>query len=460
METKRSGMRATVIRLITLAALLEIILIFTRRLGDLRSHLVQAIVLFLLSSIVYIVCAYLVLQIERTDNSLKYNKLWLLIAAAGVVFRLTVWPLPPSLSDDLFRYRWEGKLQEHGGNPYQVRPNDPQWAHLRDETWDRVGSKDFKAGYGPLIELIQRWMYCATTAVTPDPYRQAFWFKFPFALFDLGVILALRALLRARGLPETRVLIYAWSPLPVMEFWASGHNDSAAVFFVVLALLAAAKERWTWAFGALTLAAAAKIWPLLLFPIFAGWNGRRPLRWYQWWVSVPILAVFCLPYWSDVGENLRFMSGFLGGWRNNDSLYGLLLWLTGDVYRAKYAAFAVLAGVVLFVTCRHLPLEKASLAAIAAMLMVSANCHPWYLTWILPLLAFYPVSALLLWTAVMPLAYEVLIGWTVLGEWNGSTPLRWWIYVPVYGLFLFGWLLRTRRRGGPSGPERPPLPIS
>jgi hypothetical protein len=78
------------------------------------------------------------------------------------------------------------------------------------------------------------------------------------------------------------------------------------------------------------------------------------------------------------------------------------------------------------------------------MLMISANCHPWYLTWILPLLAFHPVPALLLWTAVMPLAYEVLIGWTILGEWNGSTPTRWWIYVPVYGLLIFGWLLRLR----------------
>ncbi|HSB14301.1 MAG TPA: hypothetical protein VLE22_07560 [Bryobacteraceae bacterium] len=444
MKTEQSRISVTLTSLVTLAALLEIILILTRRLGDLRGHLVQAIVLFLLSSIVYIVCAYLILRIEKANKSIKYNRLWILIAAGAALFRLTVWPLPPALSDDLFRYRWEGKLQVYGGNPYQVRPNDPEWAHLRDATWDRVGSKDFKAGYGPLTEILLRWTYRAASAVTPDSHLQAFWFKLPFALFDLGVILALRALLRARGLPEARVLIYAWSPLPVMEFWNSGHNDSMAVFFVVLALLAAAKERWTWAFGALTLAAAAKIWPLLLFPIFAGWCGRRPLRWYQWWVCVPILGALCLPYWSDIGENLRFMTGFLSGWRNNDSLYGVLLWLTGDVYRAKYTAFAVIAGVVVFVTFRRVPLEKASLVAIVATLMISANCHPWYLTWILPLLAFYPLPALLLWTAVMPLAYEVLIGWTILGEWNGSTPLRWWIYVPVYGLLIFGWLLRLR----------------
>ena len=73
----------------------------------------------------------------------------------------------------------------------------------------------------------------------------------------------------AHHLPQERVLIYAWSPLPVIEFWATGHNDSVIVLLITLALLAAAKERWTWAFVALSLAVAAKIWPVLLFPIFS-----------------------------------------------------------------------------------------------------------------------------------------------------------------------------------------------
>jgi len=139
------------------------------------------------------------------------------------------------------------------------------------------------------------------------------------------------------------------------------------------------------------------------------------------------------------------MSGFLGGWRNNDSLHGLLLWMTGDVYRAKYLAFGVVAAAAIAVSLLKWPLEKASLAVIAIMLIVSSNVHPWYLTWLLPMLAFYPVPALLLWTALVPLAYHVLIRWLELGEWQGSTPLRWWIYGPVYAMLLLGWLARRQR---------------
>jgi len=78
---------------------------------------------------------------------------------------------------------------------------------------------------------------------------------------------------------------------------------------------------------------------------------------------------------------------------------------------------------------------------IALMLMVSANCHPWYLTWILPLLALFPVPALLLWTALVPIAYAAVISWSTLGEWNGSTELRWLEYAPVYALLAGSWIM-------------------
>ena len=47
----------------------------------------------------------------------------------------------PALSDDVFRYRWEGMLQAHGGNPYQARPVDPEWEHLRDDREPTPGER-------------------------------------------------------------------------------------------------------------------------------------------------------------------------------------------------------------------------------------------------------------------------------------------------------------------------------
>ncbi len=430
--------------LVALAIALEILFLTLLGLGDLRARMAETIVLYLASSLVYLVSAYIILKILPAVNA--HPKLRLFIVAAAVAFRITVWPLTPALSDDIYRYRWEGRLQAEGGNPYQARPNDPEWAALKDETFPLVVGRDFKAGYGPLLELVERWTYRAVRRVTADPRRQAFWFKAPFALFDLGAIVALWMLLRARGRPVERVLLYAWSPLPVMEFWATGHNDSAAIFLLLLALWAAARQRWIWAFTGLSLAASAKLWPLLLFPLFVGWRNGRPQRQRELLVALPIFAVTCWPYWSDVSDNFHFMSGFLGGWRNNDSLFGLLLWFTGNPVSAKYLAIALVAATVLFVTIRAKPLEESALTVTAVLLLVSANCHPWYLTWILPLLAFHPLPALVFWTVLVPLAHVVVIDWLRYGEWHGSTGLRWWIYGPVFALLAAHYFRQICRR--------------
>ena len=415
--------------LLALAAILEAIFLRIALPGDLKPRIVETIGLLLLSGIFYLVSTFIILRARGIPPYL--------IVAIAILFRLTFWPLYPALSDDVFRYRWEGKLQAAGGNPYEVRPNDAAWRSLRDESFDSTPGRDFRAVYGPLVEGIESIVYRLVARFESRPFAQAFWFKVPSALFDLGAMAALWRLLRIKGLPPERILIYAWSPLPLMEFWGTGHNDSIAIFFILIALIAVAANRWTWAFAALALAVAAKIWPIFLFPLFISAAGWR--RWRQCLIALPIVALVALPYWTptlhwpEINENFRFMSGFLGGWRNNDSLFGVLLWAAGDdFYLAKKLAFAVVCAAVAAVTLLRWPLERAALAVIAALLMVSANCHPWYLTWILPFLAIYPFPPLLLWIAVAPLAHAAVIEWVGGGQWNGSTALRYYEYVPVY----------------------------
>ena len=428
-------------RLLLPAVAIEIVFISIRSIGDSRGHLPEIILSLLIASTFYIFSAFTTLNNLNEEQGLP---VWLIVTAA-LLFRITVWPIYPALSDDVFRYRWEGQIQAAGGNPYQARPNDPQWAGLRDAAFPLVVAKDFKAGYGPLLELLEGATYWAATRISPDPFVQAFWFKAPGAVCDLGIIGVLAALLRARGKPVALLLVYAWCPLAVVEFWATGHNDSVAVLLVSLALLAAARERWKWAFLALTLAVAAKLWPVLLFPSFIGWR-RGPQRWWQWLVGAPVALALALPYWSAVSENARFMTGFVGGWRNNDSLFGALLWAGGTEARAKILAFTLIGAVALWATLRRLPLELAVLVTLTGALMVSSNSHPWYLTWVLPLLAFYPAAAMLLWVSLAPLAYHVVIQWVILGDWQHVSELRWLIYIPVYSMFLVCAAIHAWRR--------------
>jgi len=437
--------------LLALASILEAIFLRITLLGDLRQHIAGAIGLLVLAGLFYLVSVWVILRRGATVRPA-------LVVGAALVFRVTFWPQYPAMSDDVFRYRWEGKLQAAGGNPYEVRPNDAAWSGLRDETFFSTPGRDFRAVYGPLAEAIELATYRVVSHFEARPFAQAFWFKVPSAVFDLGAIGALWLLLKAKGIPRERILIYAWSPLPLIEFWGTGHNDSIVVFFILVALLlapgvetslGAARTNACATGAALALATAAKVWPVTLFPVFLG------LRWRRWMyalISVPILALAMLPYltssihWSRIDENFRFLSGFLGGWRNNDSLFGGLLWLAGnDFYLAKKFAFAIVGATVVIVTALRWPVERAILTVITALLLVSANCHPWYLTWILPLLVLYPVPPLLLWVALAPLAHTAVIDWIGKGEWNGSTSIRYYEYAPVY--LCFGVWLAARYGG-------------
>ncbi len=423
-----------------LAALIAVPLTLVRMLSDPRRLIVETIALLLATSIFYLVSVWWLLQKETLRRPLPPLAL---ILGAGILFRVIVFPFFPDVSDDLYRYRWEGKMQSAGFDPYATRPDDPRLGPLRDNMYSRISGKEFRAVYGPLLQLEERAFYVLESALTPDAALQVFWFKLPAALADLGLIAAIITLLKIRGVPAQRVLIYAWCPLPVFEFWVAGHNDAIVLLFIILALILAARSKLNLAALALSLATLAKFWPALLFPSLTGYRLKRVAP------AAAILAcataVVVWPYRDNIAANARFTSGFLGGWRNNDSLHGITAALAGDPYRAKYITMALMGGAALVIAALRCRLEARTLALIVCILALSANVHPWYVAWLVPLLPFYPISGLMLWTALAPLSYQALIEWTTLGEWNGNTPIRWLIYAPVAGVLLFNWLSSRRR---------------
>ena len=128
--------------------------------------------------------------------------LWRWAVAASLLFRLVAVPGEPALSDDLYRYLWDGRVQLHGLHPYRFAPADPLVAEQsealatlqRGEQAAAVNHSELRTIYPPVAQ----WFFLAVAALGAGPVG----LKLALGLVDFGVVLALGALLGRMRLPR------------------------------------------------------------------------------------------------------------------------------------------------------------------------------------------------------------------------------------------------------------------
>jgi len=413
---------------------LEAVFAAMARLGDLSLRIPEFMALALGGGVLYCIALY---ALEHTRD--RQVALWLVLAG-GLAFRLTLFPQPPSLSTDLYRYRWDGRVQSAGWNPYAVAPADPRLAQMRDYGWTVMPVPEIPTMYPPLAELVYR----ATWRLLPDPV----WFKLPFLLADLAVAAMLAGWIRSTGGRNYQVAIYAWNPLVVVEFASSGHNDALAIAGVVATLIII---RRTPALSTLSLAAGAlcKAFPAVLLPLAlvrAGLPGRVR-AWLAAGACAGLAAACAWPYRHGWREFLGMLHAYQLIFRNyHSSIYPLLLWVSGSHEIAAGIGEGAVLGLALWLAARRADPTRAAFLLIGAVLLFAPNGYSWYFTWIVPLLCFYPSPAWLLLTILEFLSYKIFIDYRALGIWHFDPFFQWLCYAPFYA--LLAWEILRPKNGG------------
>lgn len=380
------------------------------------------------------------------------------IVAVAIVARLILVVSQPALSDDLYRYVWDGKVQAAGINPYRYAPDAPQLAFLRDDLWPPINQKWQRTPYPPAAELV----FAATYQVV-GPSLKAH--QVLAALADAAVIAALLVLLARLKLPSERVLVYAWSPLPILHFAHSAHNDALMVAPLLLALVLAAGSRPARAVSgaALAFAAAIKLLPLLLLPALLR-------RWRQAGAVAFALTMLALvaPYAGGGSAVLGGLGAEAGQAVFNDSVHYVLVRAVGPVTGSPSTAVTLMSAVILGATALGLAwragddaeaLARIAWVLLGLALLLNAVVEPWYLTWMLPFVALYLRTGRAKW----PFALTPALGWLWLSGAVQLTDLQYaglagpgvWPlirvveYGPLVGLLALGggrWALATRAR--------------
>jgi hypothetical protein len=370
----------------------------------------------------------------------------LIVVVFAALFRLAILFEPPRLSDDIYRYVWDGRVQAAGINPYRYVPAAPALSHLRDAgVYEHVNRRDFAPTiYPPLAQMI---FLIATRAG-----ESVVWMKVVMVAFEMVALWAVARLLASYNLPRQRILLASWHPLLVWEIAGGGHLDAALICFVCLALLARRDGRDTLAGFLLACAALTKLFPVVLAPaLYRRWGWRMPAAF------VATFIAGYLPY-SSVG--LRGVAGYLPGYAAEEGLssgarfYVLALArrLTGqEIPNAAFVVFAVVVFAALAAwTLRDHDgsdrsfITRALVLATAFTLMLSPH-YSWYFVWLVPFLGIVPTAL------VAPLLYLTAANLVLYLTWLGDQPDRMLalnsiIYLPFVALCIAALLAERARR--------------
>ena len=337
--------------------------------------------------------------LARSNGQLDRRRLMVILAGCAVVC-VTLWGLPPTFSDDSYRYRFEGAQTIGGYNPYQVRPVEaericnkyPELFYSTDFTWRPTI-------YGPTTE------FCFGVN---GLFGNTMLGLRAMLLAAEGLLLYVCAgLLRRRGRPTGWIVAVALCPLVIIETNLDAHIEMLPIALTLAALLALDRRAWAAAAALFALAFNVKyLWPALAAFLLLGRLARQKKLLAGAGVFLLATAALWLPFllmsWADVkpkpGDWATWLPlpiqrvieaplQFLERYNFNATIYRYV----ADQFHPssswpKLIALVLLVAAVGTLIWRRrwrLDLEDVILV-LAAALLISPTSYPWYFTWLAP----------------------------------------------------------------------------
>jgi alpha-1,6-mannosyltransferase len=432
--TRPSPSGIVTIGLAGLAGGLMAIFRWVGRQSNLDAHMPEFIGLLLLAGIVYVIGVFWVERFRLGATAL------LIILATGVLFRVMLLPSRSTPSDDVYRYQWDGRVQRAHLNPYVVSPDAPELAWLRNPEHPVPPGEETPTIYPPLSELTFRMIQ------TVPGYKRV------STIFDLTSGVVLMLLLAATKQPLHRVLAYVWNPTVLVAFAMSGHFDSLAIVTLLTALFFLLTNRPALSMGALALSVLSKFFPVLLLVTFL-----KRARLAHVGVFASLILVFYGPFLSAGPHLMDGARNYARDWANNGSLFHFLRFVAGSSTGAELVAgVMVLAVIAYLVKKRSAPLWS-SLVLTGGVLLISPTAFPWYFTWSIPFLCFYPSPPWLLMSITSVLAYTPAIAFGAEEPLKQSSLMLSLEYGPVYLWLAYNFWTMCRRKLSPA-PQRVGFP--
>ncbi|WP_108928310.1 hypothetical protein [Leptospira johnsonii] len=198
---------------------------------------------------------------------------------AGILLRIWFLFTPVFLSDDTFRFLWDGLLVSEGLSPYSELPihvNLGLDQGLEKELVSKMNSPKYYSVYPPLLQILFLVPVFFLKRGLSVFWAISIW-KGILILFELGILYIF--LKRKKGEGSGNFLKYWLHPLVLWEGIGNGHPEPILFFFLFLGILSWEKGKIIEAFLFYLASILTKILPLLALPfLFFYWCRRSTIR--------------------------------------------------------------------------------------------------------------------------------------------------------------------------------------
>lgn len=331
----------------------------------------------------------------------------------------------PSLSDDFYRFIWDGRLWNAGYHPFAELPSSyvqQGITGIDQALFSKLNSPDYFTIYPPISQFI----FWLSVKISPQSILgSVIVMRIIMLLAEAGSFFIMHKLLRRFGLPSARILIYALNPLVIIELTGNLHFEALVIFCVLLSVYLLLTNHWIGSAVSMAMAIGAKLMPLIFIPALVGILGiRKSIRYGVVTILFLLILFFPLLNW----QVFQSMSSSLGLYFNkfefNASLYYLVreygFWQYGyNIIQTAGWKLGMIAAILILLVSFRKGLAWDSLVdentypslimkwmwSLGIYFLFATILHPWYITTLLALSIFTTFRFPLVWTGLIFLSY-------------------------------------------------------
>lgn len=373
------------------------------------------------------------------------------IVVSGLLFRVVFLFALPNLSQDFYRFIWDGNLLLEGLNPFLRTPD--QWMaqgglsfETASELHRGMGGLS-RANYSNYPPVNQYFFALSVYLGGKTILGSVISMRVMIILADLGILYFGRRILKKINRAPNLIFWYYLNPLVIVELTGNLHFEGVMLFFFVLAMFLVIIKKWFLALFPYAISIGIKLIPLLFLPLLLPLLGWKKATGFYLGTAL-MLAAFLYPLYfpefgAHYGQTLRL---WFSNFEFNASLYNLAEWAAVEQgakpweFIEQYGAVVPgLTAMITLIICAHpiLKLPKywfgGALIVICSYYFLSTTVHPWYVIFPLLLSTFTNFRFVYLWSATVMLSYVAYAG--------PEVQERPWIlfleYTSVFGFLIY-----------------------